>query len=134
MLPENKQQMEEMAMDLLKYSYNHHDDAEEAFQQGIKLVEKLREIDETEMNAENQAERLQVEREKLDAQRDCEEMKQHISWRRAALELAKVGVPCVVSGILYWLGMNKVGKFEETGRWNSDASRMVRNNGPKLKF
>lgn len=136
MQKENTDDIEQMAVEMIRYAYNHQeeDDSKEIMHQGVELLKQVKEIDEIEMNAENQAERLQVEREKLKSQEHCEETKQKLGWKRTALELAKVIVPGMISGGFLVFLVNKTGTFEETGRWNSQASRLVQNQGPKMKY
>lgn len=133
MQQENKERLEKMAMDYLNSATHWGDeDSRDDFKRGIQILEKLRDIEETEMNAENQAERIQVEREKIDSQERCEDKKQDISWKRIALDvITKFGPQLIATGGLIYL-VNKTGKFEETGRWNSQASRLVQNQAPKI--
>lgn len=133
MTPENKERLEEQAMNYLEMARDMNDDeSKEMFNRGVKILEKIREADETEFAAENQAERVTVEREKIDAQERMEQEKQRIPWMKIAWDLGKaaivVGVPTLVT---YALSQQTM-ELEEHGTVKTQARRGLLSQSPKL--
>lgn len=90
--------------------------------------------DEHRISEENNQAQLDLEREKLEeharVERERNETtllvehgKQRLTWPRIAFEIAKLVVPALVSGGIYFKAQRRVLEFEENGRISSTAGR-----------
>ncbi len=95
----------------------------DAASNAIKMAELLIAADKNIDDYYDKVERREIERLKAKEMAEIERNKQKITWGRAALELAKVIAPVIVSMIGYNEFQKRLLKFEETGRVTSTAGR-----------
>lgn len=106
----------------------------ETHKQYMEAVENLRNAVHDMNEFEDKAERREIDREKNEQSAEIERSKQKLTPGRAILEGAKIVVPVAVSAVVALKMQDRAGSFEETGRWNSDASRMAHNQAPRLSW
>lgn len=89
----------------------------------VSLIEQMNVARQTELDALDKEERRKLEREKNETLIRVEKEKQKITFARAALEMAKIVVPSVISVVAYSVFQKRVLIFEKTGRVCSTAGR-----------
>lgn len=96
-----------------------------------QLLDRLIQMEKDQNDAWDKQERRKLEYNKNRDTLELERLKiTSMPWKRAAVEIAKVAVPTILSGGLFWLAQTRVLKFEETGRFTSTASRQL--GSPKI--
>lgn len=138
---QNKERLEEMAMSYMEtafsagYDEDGHDLGRGDFDKGTKIIEKLKDFEEMEAEAENRAERIQADRERNESQERIEENKQKLPKDRKIIEIAKIAAP-------FALGLLQTGLFvfmtketmnvEVNGYTKNKSTQMTQNQTPKL--
>lgn len=87
------------------------------------LSGKLNELHVKELEYQDKVARREMEERRNGQMAIIEMEKNDISWKRIGLELSKVVIPVLISGILYGVYQKRLLAFEENGRLTSHASR-----------
>lgn len=127
MKEKNLLELEEIYMDSLREarSETSEDKREEKLKEALRIGELFNKNEETyyqytaseyriEKDAEKNKDMVQLEREKME-----------VPWQRTAIDVAKIAVPVIVPLLIWRKSWKEMLKFEETGRFTSNASRTI---------
>lgn len=90
------------------------------------ILDRLIQAEKDNADAWDKDQRRKIEIRKNKDAAEIEKLKiTSMPWKRAAVEIAKVTIPAILSGGLFWAAQTRVLNFEETGRFTSTASKQL---------
>lgn len=90
------------------------------------ILDRLIQAEKDNADAWDKDQRRRIEIRKNKDAADIEKLKiTSMPWKRVLVELAKVSIPAILSGGLFWAAQTRVLNFEETGRFTSTASKQL---------
>lgn len=97
----------------------------EKMQEALKIGEMLNKHEETFYQYWTTQDRIEKEEKKNEDMINLEKEKIKVPWQRTAIDVAKIVVPTVIPLILWRKSWKEMLRFEETGRFTSNASRTI---------
>lgn len=91
----------------------------------IKAEEKMKDILNQMQQFYKTSNEAYAKEEERKNQIQIEEMKQKVTWQKAALEIGKILIPAGISTVTFFVGQKRMIQFEETGRFTSGVSREI---------
>lgn len=107
-------------------------EGKEALTKSTRLVELLITADKDNYDYQDKEERRRIEEERNKAANEVEKDKQKLTPGRAALEIAKIGLPILGSSFMFLTGIGFYYGIEKEGRVTCDGTRMVLRQIPNI--
>lgn len=96
-----------------------------AVQQACEVGKLLNQANEIYYQYETNKDRIEKDEQRNKDMVELERDKIKVPWQRTAIDVAKIAVPVIVPLIIWRKSWKEMLKFEETGRFTSNASRTI---------
>lgn len=125
--------LENYCNQMLEKASEDGDGSDEYHKRYMESLTTLREIEHDGMEYYDKDQRLKLEKEKVEDNKEIELKKQKIGGPRMALELLKIFGPAAIAAAVTIRMQNKAGISEEKGiAWRSEVSKMANGQKPNL--